>query len=65
MKRKEFSKKFKEAESQRERDRLAEEFWDTHARIRFIVYATIIILILTILWIVLWLFIRLVRFIAF
>ena len=64
MKRKEFHEKFDKCETEEEKNRILEEFWDSNTWVRFISISFSIIIILIIFWIVLWLFIRLVRFIA-
>ena len=64
MKRKEFNEKLQKCKTEEEKNRIIEEFWYSNAWIRFSFYSFMIIIILIILWIGLWLFIRLVRFIA-
>lgn len=65
MKREELKEKYKKAETQQERDKLAEDFFKTNARVRYFIYAFLCILTLTILWIAVGIFIRLIKFIAF
>lgn len=64
MKRKELKEKIQKCKTKEEENLIFEEFWDSNSWIRFSFYSFMIIVILIILWIGLWLFIRLVRFIA-